>query len=136
MNIEAVNQFIGTDWEYGTNDCWSVFVAAQKAIFGVIVEAVKIPETSSEEDNAALFDWYSKSKKWERIEEPEPGCAALFRDEMNNAVHIGLYVEGGNVLHCYGTTQKPGRTVYTKINRLYGVYNRVEFYRYAAHNDS
>ena len=64
MNIEAVNQFIGTDWKYGTNDCWSVFVAAQEAIFGVIVEAVKIPETSSEEDNAALFDWHSKTKKW------------------------------------------------------------------------
>ena len=136
MNIEAVNQFIGSDWEYGKNDCWAVFVKASKAIFGIDVEPVPIPENSSTDANAVLFDLYASRKQWQRIEEPAPGCAVLFRDMLGNAVHIGLYVEGGNVLHCRGSIDKPGRTVYCKLSRLNAAYNRAEYYHYAPDHDS
>lgn len=134
MNIEAVNQFIGTDWEYGTNDCWAVFVKASKAVFNIDLPAVAIPERSSEEANAVLFNLHANRRDWVRIEEPENGCAVLFRDDLGNAVHIGLHVENGNVLHCAGTIDKPGRTSYCKLRRLFGVYHRTEFYKYAPNN--
>ena len=129
-----MNQFIGTDWEYGTNDCWSVFVKASKAVFDIDLPDVIIPDKSDASANAVLFKLYAGSSNWQRIKELEPGCAVLFRDDLDNAVHIGLHIEGGNILHCAGSVEKPGRTVYCKLRRLFGVYQNTEFYRYAPDN--
>lgn len=134
MNLSAVNRFIGTEWKYGTNDCLAVFRNASLAVFGISVPPIAIPELSDEQANAILFDEHAGRSEWRRIDEPTPGCAALFRDRSGRAVHIGLYVVDDNVLHCHGSPAKPGRTAYDPLRLLRRVFGTVEFYHYVPHN--
>lgn len=129
MNLNAVNQFIGRDWVYRTNDCWAVFRDAAWAVFGIRVEEIEIPETSSPARNVKLFE-QGIEQHGVPIDEPEPGCAVLFRDHKGRLVHIGLHIIGGNVLHCPGTVEHPGRTSYDNLRVLRQAYKHVEFYRY------
>jgi len=130
MNIDAINAMVGTDWVYGVNDCWAVFRKASRDVFGVDVPGVEIPEQSDQALNALLFDQHAGQPQWCRVTGPEPGCAVLFRNAKGNAMHIGLYVEEGNVLHCMGHPDRPGRTAYDNLRMLRRLFKRVEFYRY------
>lgn len=131
MNLEAVNDFVGSDWEYLTNDCWAVFRKASAAVFGVTVHELEIPEESNPSANIKLFHQNLNRPEWVSIEEPEPGCAVIFRDRRGNAVHIGLYVIDGNVLHCRGTTENPGRTTYDPVRLLRRLFGHIEYVKYA-----
>lgn len=134
MNLDAVNQFIGTEWAYQSNDCLAVFRRASLAVFGVDIPPVSLPDASDAEVNALLFDRHAGRREWHRVAEPVPGCAALFRDRSGRAAHIGLYVTEGNVLHCYGSPARPGRTSYDPLRMLRRVFGTVEFYTYAPYN--
>ena len=136
MNLEAVNQFIGSRWVYSENDCWAVFCKASAAVFGVPVYSLEIPAESDPQANSFLFDNESSGKQWISLEEPVPGCAVLFRDNRGVAVHVGLYVTDGNILHCPGSTEKPGTTRYEPIRLLRRVFKSLEFYRYAPDHDN
>jgi hypothetical protein len=136
MNLDAVNQFIGSEWEYQTNDCLAVFRKASAAVFGVTIPEIRTPPVSDEAVNALLFDQHVQRREWQRVEAPTPGCAALFRDRNGRAVHIGLYVEGGNVLHCPGTPSRPGRTAYDPIRLLRRIFGAVEYYQHVPDNSN
>ena len=129
MNLGAVNRFIGTDWSYGDNDCWAVFCKASHAVFGRYVHAVDIPAASDPEANCALFTDEFQRDRWRRVDEPDHGCAVLCRDSKGNAVHVGLYITDGNVLHCPGSVEHGGHTRYDPLATLRRVYGSVEFYQ-------
>ena len=134
MNINAVNQFIGKDWVYRDNDCWAVFRNASLAVFGVEIHELEIPNESDPAKNSVLFDDNSKQPEWVKIDNPEPGCAVLFKTRRGIPVHIGLHIINGDVLHCPGTIEKPGRTSYDHITALKKIYRVIEFYRYVPNN--
>lgn len=134
MNLSAVNQFIGQDWVYLDNDCWSVFCRASIAVFGVKIHELEIPKESSLSQNRRLFEENSTGKEWQKIDKPEPGCAVLFKNRLGKPIHIGLYIQKGNILHCPGMMKKPGRTVYEHINLLKMIYKHIEFYAYIPDN--
>ena len=136
MNIDAINSFIGSDWVYKENDCWSVFRDASNAVFGVEIHELEIPETSNPGANSHLFESNSHNPEWEFTESPKPGCAVLFKNIRGHPVHIGLYITDGNVLHCEGGPKRPGRTSYDSLNELKKVYQRIEFYEYLPNNRS
>ena len=125
MNLGAVNRFIGIDWSYPDNDCWAVFCKASGAVFGRYVHAVDMPAVS----DPSLFTDEFQRDRWQRVDEPDHGCAVLCRDHQGNAVHIGLYITDGNVLHCPGSVEHGGATRYDTLRLLRRVYGSVEFYQ-------
>lgn len=131
MNIAAVNQFIGLDWSYPDNYCWSVVRDASAAIFGRSITEVKIPDEFSADENAKLFDAGASSSEWREIDTPTNGCIVLCRNRSWRAVHVGLHVEGGNVLHCRGSAEMPGRTAYDSLVLLDRMYKHLGYYEFA-----
>lgn len=130
MNYNAVNQFIGTPWVYAENDCWAVVRKASLAVFGVEIHEIEIPDKSDVKANTALFSAHSHRKEWAHIDNPCPGCVALFKNLRGNPVHIGIYIEDGNILHCPGSPKIPGATIYEHIDTLSARYPVIEFYEY------
>lgn len=130
INYETVNRFIGTDWVYKENDCWSVFCKASRAIFDTEIHELVIPEKSSPRANSDLFLNNSELQEWEEVDKPLAGCAVLFLSRSFKPVHIGLYIEKGNVLHCPGTVRKPGYTCYENLKQLRLMYKKIRFFKY------
>lgn len=131
MNLNAVNDFIGSDWAYLTNDCWAVFRAASEAVFNTPIHDLEIPAVSDPSANIDLFNENLNRPEWVSIPEPEPGCAVICRDRKGNAVHIGLYVTDGDVLHCRGSVDQPGRTTYDNVRLLRRLFGQLEYVKYA-----
>ncbi len=142
INFNAVERLIGSRWVYATNDCWAVARKASKSIFNQDMPLIELPKLSSLSDNISLFKDESISNKWCKIDEPEPGCMALFYAKINNVlspVHVGIYIIDGNVLHCDGSVKSGGTTTYEQIKSLVGKYKKydsIEFYTYANHDNS
>lgn len=136
MNVESVNQFIGMDWVYKTNDCWAVLCKASKAVFGVEIHEIKIPEQSCETENSMLFESNSEKAEWVRRDKPAPGFAALFRGRSGRAVHIGLCITKSDILHCHGSPKRAGKTALDEIKILNRLYAAIEFYEYNPDHDS
>lgn len=130
MNYSAINQLIGTAWVYRENDCWAVVRKASIAVFGVEIHEIEIPDISNPEENTKLFNSHSGQPEWSKIEKPEPGSVALFKNRRGNPVHIGIYIEGGNILHCNGSPKIPGATMYEHVDILSNRYPAIEFYEY------
>ena len=135
MNLSKVNQFIGLEWQYPDWDCWQTFIVASEAIFGVTVAPIKIPRQSDPAEAAVLMDSEALSwRKWRQVKDPEPGCAVFCRDRHGTAVHVGLYVEGGNVLHTMGSLDRPGNTSYDELKLLRRLFGTIEFFAYVSHH--
>jgi len=130
INYDAVNSFIGREWEYMTNDCFAVFKKASKLIFGRDIKSIDLPGTSSIKESIKIFENELSGQYWNRVFSPAPGDAVFFFDKNDHPFHIGLYIENGNVLHCPGSNKNPQKTTYENlrlINRF--VYRRFEYYR-------
>lgn len=130
INYDAVNSFIGSEWKYIENDCFAVFRKASKAVFNRDIKALSLPEISTVKGNSKIFYSEINSNRWEKVITPKAGDAVFFYNGRNIPMHIGLYIEKGNVLHCPGTVSRPERTIYenlSMINRF--IYRRYEFYR-------
>ena len=137
MNEAAVNDFIGADWVYRTNDCWTVFRRASAAVFGHDIPEINgIPAQSSVAANRELFDAGANRPEWRQIDKPVDGCAVLFFTARGRPVHIGLYVTRGNVLHCPGSVRNPGRTSYDRLRELRQIFHELRFYEYLPDNNS
>lgn len=130
INYDAINQFIGSDWKYIENDCFAVFRKASKAAFNRDIPAVDLPEISNLKCNAQIFSEAMTGDRWERVTTPQAGDAVFFYNADDLPVHIGLYVENGDVLHCPGTIKKPLKTIYENLREMNRfVYRRFEYYR-------
>lgn len=121
INYEALNNFIGEPWIYKENDCWTLFVDASKNVLNRVIEEINIPTRFSYRESVKLFEKHKATKNWQKIETPKTGCAVLFL-RNKHAVHIGLYIEKGNIIHCDGSTK------YEHINNLKHFYDGIEFY--------
>lgn len=100
------------------------------------VKSFDIPPAPNLSVTISAFESGAKSREWRRIFSPVPGCAVLFRNVRGHAVHIGLYVEDGNVLHCGGGPDRMGAAVYEQLSDIMRIFKTCEFYQYAAHHDS
>jgi hypothetical protein len=129
IDYDIVNNFVGKRWVYIENDCWSVFREASAAIFGRPVVPVKIPPVSCVKKNAELFEHYFNNDLWPIVNSPRPGDAVLFKSRKGYTVHIGLYIEKGNILHCMGTPTIAGQTMYEQLSTVLARYKTVEFRR-------
>lgn len=131
INYDTLTSFIGEPWVYQKNDCWSVFKRAAKSLFGIAVEDVKIPVSEDLSQTIAIFEEGAKSSQWRRMSALEPGCAVLFRNRRGHAIHIGLHIEKGNVLHCSGSRCQKGSTMYENIDDIMRKYGSCEYYEYS-----
>lgn len=130
MNIEAVNDFIGADWVYKDNDCWTVVRKASYKVFGVNIHEIEIPEQSNPEINTELFERNTIKSEWIKREKPLPGMVAIFINRRNRPIHIGLCITKKDILHCFGTVKNPGKTVLDSLSMLNKVYPKIEYYEY------
>ena len=130
MNYNAVNALIGTPWVYRHNDCWAIVRKASKAVFGVEINEIKIPDISDPVKNTKLFSTHFSGHEWLKVDAPQPGNVALFKNRKGLPVHIGIYIENGNILHCHGSPKIPGATIYEHIDTLSKRYPVIEFYEY------
>ena len=135
MNYAAINSFIGKPWIYRENDCWAVFRKAAKSVFGIQVDEVEIPEHPDFEHNKELFKNEIGREYWRLTDTPTGGCAAFFYDKRGNVVHIGLYVDNGDILHCNGQPEKGGSTTFDNVKILSRLYGKIEYYEYIPNND-
>lgn len=135
MNYAAINSFIGKPWIYQKNDCWAVFRKASKAIFGISINEIEIPKHPDLEKNKDLFKREISRDYWRLTDTPKSGCAAFFYDKKGSAVHIGLYVENGDILHCNGQPEKGGSTTLDNIKTLRRLYGKIEYYEYVPNSD-
>jgi cell wall-associated NlpC family hydrolase len=134
IDYNAVNALIGSDWVYAKNDCWAIVRRASNSIFGVDLPLITIPEFSDLKANEQLFSEEAGGSKWKKLNDPIAGCAALFYNRRGNPVHVGIYIDSGNVLHCDGNVKRPGKTSYERISDIIGIkYKSVEFYEYNNH---
>jgi cell wall-associated NlpC family hydrolase len=88
-------------------DCWGMFMEVQRR-FGNHVPDFRIPCKATPQIGEIVS---SELGKWERIEEPEAGCAVLMAisPEMPDVVqHFGVYIGNGKFLH---TLEKTGAIV-------------------------
>lgn len=131
MNRSAIKELIGEPWSYPDNHCWAVFKKASRLIFGVEVSDVWTPESWDLESNREIFKGNAGAGCWPEIDKPVAGCAVLFNNRRGDPIHIGLYIEGGNVLHCPGTPQYAETTRYDNLKQLKAIYPSWKFYAYA-----
>jgi cell wall-associated NlpC family hydrolase len=137
MNYSAVNDIIGTPWVYKENDCYAVVKKGLKDVFGIEIYDVEIPKTSNRADNISLFSLHSKKSEWFEVDTPEPGDVVLFYDKNGHPFHIGLYIQKGSVLHCWGTEKIKGSTVIEKLSRMSkAFYTKSKFFRYADNSNT
>lgn len=132
IDYKKVNSFIGKPWVYIENDCWAVVKQASKAIFGVeILEIVDIPDCPNDIcTQLAIADQIKKSR-WVRRDSPVGGEVVVMYSATGQPVHVGLYVENGNILHCFGGENvKNGKARYDHISVIKLLYPRLEFYLY------
>lgn len=132
IDYDIVNSFIGKEWIYKENDCWTTIKAASKAIFGIeINDIVILPDVSSEEATTNIIKEHREYPCWQKVDDPRGGDMILMFDRSGEPVHVGLYIEKGNVLHCLGSqSMKNGRTRYDHITVLKSLYPKFEAYRY------
>lgn len=99
----AFSDYIGTPWQAGAQgpnayDCMGFFRHVQGEHFGVEVPTVIAPDYDDPTVLAGLFGRHEERTRWERIVQPEHGCAVI----VHHPLHIGVWinVDGGGVLHC------------------------------------
>jgi len=130
INYDTLTGYLGEPWQYKINDCWAVFTRASRELFNINIEEIKIPESENLAKNIAIFNCGIQSGKWTRRVAPEPGDAVLFRNVRGHVIHIGLYVEKAQVLHCRGSEAIPGSTTYENLKDILKIFKSCEFYRY------
>lgn len=137
MNYDAINALIGSPWVYVENDCYAVVKKALKSVFGVSVPDIALPDVSNPRKNSALFEQQSNSRYWKKVDSPKPGCVVLFYNKHDTPFHCGLYIERGDVLHCWGSPKIQGSTVCENLSKMNkSVYKKYEFYKYAYNENS
>ena len=131
--MPSLDGLIGIPFEDGGRnekglDCWGLFMLAQKR-FGNDVPDFKV-SCFDAPSISALASSEQESGRWERITEPEPGCAILFATDprMPDMVnHVGVYLGDGKFLH----TQKKVFSHTMRINDAYWSRKIRGFYRWA-----
>jgi cell wall-associated NlpC family hydrolase len=133
IDYKRVNSYIGKPWVYLEFDCWALVKKASLEIFGVeINEHISFSSSPDLKSNINTFNERKESGSWLKVESPSPGDVVLFYDRKNNPIHIGLYIEKNNVLHCMGGTGvKNGKSRYDSLNMIKLIHPRYEFYKYA-----
>lgn len=136
MNTDYINSLIGSPWVYIENDCFAVVRKALKGAFGIDVPYIPLPDVSSADDNARLFDEHSRRDEWAEVIEPLPGDVVLFyRKGIPN--HIGLYIGNWDCLHCFGCPKNPGVTVVENLRKMNKIlYPAHKFFRYENNSGS
>lgn len=130
IDYKKLNSFIGIPWEYGNNDCWAIFKRSSKSLFNNEIVEIEVPIEEDLTKTISIFENATKSKKWQRIEVPVPGCAVLFRNKREHPVHIGLYIEKDFVLHSAGKTHTSTCDLLSDIIKNYK-FSACEYYQYA-----
>ena len=120
---------------YGSNDCWAVFCKASEALFGVRVESVAVPKEPRLNEQIEIMRAATESPQWKRVDAPSPGAACLFRNRRGHATHIGLFIEGGRVLHCLGGSTFAGSTCLQPLADVLRLFKTVEYYEYDPDNN-
>ena len=132
IDYDLVNSFIGKKWIYLENDCWAVIKQASKQIFGVeIVDNISFSDKPAKGETALIVNEQTKLPCWMKTDNPKGGDVVVFNDRKNNPVHVGIFIEAKNVLHCMGGhSVKNGKTRYDSINTIKLIYPICETYTY------
>lgn len=113
-----LSDFLGKDWVYIENDCWSVVRKVAQSVYNKEYPMFDLPAISTPEVNQALFLQNSFLEQW-RETDGKPGDVVLFFDRRELPFHCGICVDNGrSVLHCYGTPKKPGKTVIEQLRKM------------------
>jgi cell wall-associated NlpC family hydrolase len=132
IDYNIVNSFIGRPWVYLEFDCYSLVKEASKKIFDVeIKDSISFPKTSNDALTTELFNTHKEQQQWQKVNVLSPGDVILFFNRRRNPVHIGLFIEHGNVLHCLGGEGvRNGKARYDSISTILTLYPTFESYRY------
>ena len=132
INYDIVNSFIGKTWVYLENDCYAVVKQASKQIFGVeIIDNISFSKKPAKGETAQLVNEQKKLPCWMKTDNPKGGDIVVFNDKKDNPVHIGIFIEDDNVLHCMGGHEvKNGKTRYDSLKIINLIYPICENYTY------
>lgn len=132
IDYDLVNSFVGKPWVYKEHDCWTVLKQASKELFDIeINDVVDLPDFEDNQATSELIKQHSEYPFWEQVENPKSGDMIVFYDRSDHPIHVGLYIEKWNILHCMGSqSMKNGRTRYDHITVLKLLYKKFETYRY------
>lgn len=137
IDYEALNKYIGKPWVYIEHDCYAVVKQAAKEFFDInIVDLVELPSRPNDAKTAETILEQTEKRQWNKVVEPQGGDVVVLFNRQMVPVHVGLYIEKSNVLHCFGgENMKNGRTRYDHLTVLELIYPYSEFYRYENNHD-
>lgn len=133
IDYKTVNSFVGRPWVYLEFDCWALVKDASKKLFNIeINDKVSFSDKPDPAHNTEEFNRHKNDAKWSKVNDTQPGDVILFFNRSGNPVHVGIYIEKGNVLHCHGGAGvKNGKARYDSLNLIKSIYPKHETYRYA-----
>ena len=133
IDYALVNKFIGKPWVYLESDCWAIVKQASKQIFGVeIVDNISFSKKPGKGETALIVNEQTKLPCWIKTDNPKAGDVIVFNDRKNNPAHVGIFIEGSNILHCMGGHGiKNGKARYDTLKIINLIYPIYETYTYA-----
>jgi len=132
IDYDLVNSFIGRPWKYLENDCWFVVKEASLLVFGVeIIDNISFSDKPVKGDSAVLIAEQKKRPCWVKVDKFKGGDVLIFANLAGDKCHVGICIEGDNILHCLGGHDvKNGKTRYDPLNVIKLLYRNYEAYRY------
>jgi cell wall-associated NlpC family hydrolase len=118
--------YIGQPWVAGVGDCWALARRVWHERFGWSVPAIGVNSASAIASRRAFAD-AGHFAAWAEVSDPREGDAVLMA-RGHYPCHVGVYVDGGRVLHSVEGTG----AVLSQIARLRDMgYSVAGFWRYA-----
>ena len=99
-------------------DCWGLCREALRRFGRDVPDFPHAVYDALEIDAQAATE--ARTGRWERIDQPEPGCVAAMAvdpDLPGAITHLGVYIGGGRILH---TIQKLNSSLFRLDDRFWG----------------
>jgi cell wall-associated NlpC family hydrolase len=118
--------YVGTPWVAGESDCWSLARRIWRERFGWDVPPLAV-DAASALDTRRAGAAASSFIGWIEVADPREGDAVLMA-MGRHPCHVGIYVDGGRVLHAV----EGAGAVCTPLGRLRDMgYRAVGYWRHA-----
>ena len=134
--MRAFNEFVGIPWVQGGcsevgADCWGLLTLVSREVYGVVIAEYEGSKVSGEL-LTTVINYEMANNRWRETYNPRPGDAVVMFDRVSGkALHVGIFVENGNILHSPDQRENgTGSSAIHPVRVLNRVFKRLEYYRY------
>lgn len=132
IDYDLVNSFIGKPWNHPKFDCYVLVKQVSKLVFGVeIIDNISFSGSLVKGRAQYLISKEKNRPCWVKVDKFKGGDILVFSTIGGGKCHIGICIEGDNIMHCMGGHEvKNGKTRYDPLSVIKLLYRNYEAYRY------